>query len=143
MAASRIVLTTVNPLLAHNPETAIAVAGGLVAVGAGLTLRHALHQLGIRDANMTRSENLEVDLLDEEAPDGFWHEAVSGIHGGLVSAKMTAGTVTPRLRWLPSRLFKIDHQVNPATDGFAEPARMVDLTTVNTRTLDEVSGKLV
>ena len=77
----------VNGLIVASPDEALAAAQALVAIGTGLTLRHAMRQLGLRDNDFNRDENREIDLLDENAPEGFFARAASGVYGGLVAAK--------------------------------------------------------
>jgi hypothetical protein len=117
----------VNTLIVTNPEEALAIAAGLAAVGGSLTLRHCFRTIGLNKLN--RDENLEVDLLDAEAPEGFWQRAVSGVYAGLVAQKMTEGTITPRFRWFKG-LWTVDHGLNVGSE--IEPVRLVDLTTVET-----------
>jgi hypothetical protein len=129
----------VNDLILTNKELAIGIASGLAAVGGTLTLREIFRSIGLRDNSLDRNQNLEVDLLDEQAPYGFWQRAVQGVHAGLIAEKMTNGSITPRFRWLRG-LWTVDHGLNVGSE--IEPVQLVDLTTVNTLILDETSGTL-
>jgi hypothetical protein len=131
-----------NGVIMTSPDEALVIAGSLVAVGAGLTLRHCIRKLGMREKDFGEAGNLEIDLLDENQPDQVFYDTAYGIYSGLIAAKMTKGTVKPRLRWLRG-LWSVDHGTNVGGSEFDEPVSLVDLTTLTTPILNEKTGQLV
>jgi hypothetical protein len=125
----------VNGLITADPAAALAVAGGLLAVGGGLTLRRILGEVGV-DA-LTDDEAAEVDLLDAARPAHFWTRAVVGVRDSLRFAGGDA-----RARWAIGP-WVVDRP--PILVGPAEGAPALDLATVRVETpaRDPLSGRLI
>jgi hypothetical protein len=107
----------VNQFILSNPTTALHVAEGLVAVGAGLTLRHIMKSIGVQEADLPERGMAEVELLDENKPDGFFHDGVVSIHASLIEHKMRGDIALPQLGWRHG-LWRVTHRIA----GFREVA---------------------
>lgn len=131
-----------NTLMFHSPEQAIIAAGGLLAVTGTLTLRHVLTATGL-DKDLSPEQELELDLLDEQAPDGFVREGVALAHGSLIENKMRNTRARTKFWW---RHAPWDLRRNGPTltaDPMLDPsAKMIDYIHVATPVLN-AEGKLV
>jgi hypothetical protein len=122
----------INGVIVENPDQALAMAGALLALGSGLTLRRIWHSVAGRDLAVI--EAAEVDLLDEAAPPAFWHDAVGAVADSIDTAGPRA-----RVRWGLGRFAF----ARPVLGGLG--ARSIDTATtaIETPMLDTETGRLV
>lgn len=149
MPKAKTTALTVNDLLMAHPAQALEIMGGLLVVGAALKFRDILNAIGVKPADETPAEQLEVELLDEaSAGQGFWHGALRVVHSTL--AESTANKMVglkaaaPQITWHRG-LWNVRHRGvtmsgEPIMSGHGKP---IDWTDVTTPMLDEKSGELV
>jgi hypothetical protein len=134
-------MSGINTLIVHSPEEALALAGGLLAAGGVIKLADILRHVD-PDMELSDEEKLELELLDEQAPKGFFTKAVASVHGSLIERKMRATPVIPKLWWKHGE-WDIRHRgVTWTSDPSFDPlASAFDWTDVSTPALED--GKLV
>lgn len=118
---------------------ALEVVGGLVAAGVSISLRQIWRHVG--GGRLNRDQEREIELLDEQAPDGFFGDAVRTVHGSLVGCEMRGGGVA-RIGWRHDawklRYLGLTWDSDP---GFDSDAKAFDLTDIATPVME--GGKLV
>lgn len=134
----------VNQFIASNPTAALEVAGGLVAVGAGLTLAHIMKVIGVKESDLPEGGMREVELLDAERPDRFFNNAATSLWASLAEWEMRGDLALPQMGWRHGP-WSVRHRVHgfveiPFKD--TETAHGCMVTDVETPVMDE-SGKLV
>jgi len=133
----------VNSYIMANPDRALEVTGALAAAGiVGVTLRQIIKVVGVKESELPEGGLAEVELLDEQAPAGFFGVAVGYAHDSLAAWKMRGGGALPRLGWHHG-LWRVRHAGAWTGDpGFDAAARPLDLVDVITPAMDE-EGRLV
>jgi hypothetical protein len=144
MAAAAPIRHTVNGLIMADPTAALAVAGGLVAVGAGLTLREVFKELRLDKVEMSDEARYEVDMLQEADPHGFAYRAVRIVHSALTAAAFRGWSRnTARVNWKHDNWTAEYMGTTLSGDLFDPEGKTIERVDVGTPVYDPISGKLV
>jgi hypothetical protein len=132
-------------LLMENPILALEVTAGLIlATPAAIKLRDILRHAGVNDADLTEAERMEVAMLDEAAPVGFFGNAVATVHRSLLGWRMREGGAAPQLSWRHG-MWNVRHRgITLSSDPWVDDAaRAHDWVDVSTPMLNEQTKQLV
>lgn len=120
---------------------ALSVTAGLVSAGlAGIGAREIWHIVGGGD--LSDDQKRELELLDQEAPTGFFGNAIRSVHCSLIAREMRGGGASPRVGWHRG-LWKVKYLGHTwSNDPWVDPdAKAFDLTDISTPVMED--GKLV
>lgn len=124
----------VNEFIMRDPKLALEITGGIVAAGS-VTLRQIWREIS-NGAKLSKQQEMEIDLLDEQCPDNFFPGAVKTVHYSLVGTEMRKG-ILPYVGWFRGKW----GVKNPGLTWSAAHDNPVDLIDVSTPVMQD--GKLV
>lgn len=131
----------VNQFIMDNPTVALHVAEGLVAVGAGLTLRHVMKAIGVKESALPEGGMAEVELLDEKKPGWLVPRTVTSLRAGLLAYKMRNDIAVPQMDWKHG-VWDVQHKLGGFDVPSTQEAVGFDVTVVHTPVMN-AEGRLV